>query len=83
MGALSPTHWAIIAVLVVLLFGSKRLPDTARGLGQSLRILRAETRAMDEPAPGGREGPGTTTPEPAVGEARVVQGRGSGSGAPT
>ncbi len=31
MGALSPTHWAIVAVVLVVLFGSKKLPDAARG----------------------------------------------------
>ncbi|NKY43870.1 twin-arginine translocase TatA/TatE family subunit [Nocardia cerradoensis] len=31
MGSLSPTHWLIIALVVVVLFGAKRLPDTARG----------------------------------------------------
>ena len=45
-GALSPWHWAIIIVVVLLLFGSKKLPDMARGLGQSMRILKAESRAM-------------------------------------
>ncbi|RKS67908.1 sec-independent protein translocase protein TatA [Motilibacter peucedani] len=38
----------IIAILlvVVLLFGAKRLPDTARGLGRSLRIFKAETKGL-------------------------------------
>ena len=45
-GALSPTHWAIILVVVLLLFGSKRLPDAARGIGTSLRIFKAETAAI-------------------------------------
>ncbi|MET0317782.1 MAG: Sec-independent protein translocase subunit TatA, partial [Rhodococcus fascians] len=38
MGAMSPWHWAIVALVVVILFGSKKLPDAARGLGRSLRI---------------------------------------------
>ncbi|MER2239217.1 Sec-independent protein translocase subunit TatA [Rhodococcus sp. (in: high G+C Gram-positive bacteria)] len=42
MGALSPTHWAIVAVVLVVLFGSKKLPDAARGLGRSMRILKSE-----------------------------------------
>ena len=33
MGALGPWHSVIVAVVVVLLFGSKRLPDAARSLG--------------------------------------------------
>lgn len=36
----------IILLLVVLLFGAKRLPETARGLGRSLRIFKAETRGL-------------------------------------
>lgn len=35
-----------ILIVVVLLFGAKRLPDTARGLGRSLRILKAETKGL-------------------------------------
>lgn len=38
----------IIVVLVVLLFGAKRLPDAARGLGRSLRIFKAETKGLHE-----------------------------------
>ena len=48
MGELSPWHWAIIIGVAVLLFGAKRLPDAARSLGRSARILRAELRAPSE-----------------------------------
>jgi sec-independent protein translocase protein TatA len=40
-GALSPTHWLVILVVVLLLFGAKRMPDAARGIGRSLRIFKA------------------------------------------
>ncbi len=46
-------EWLIIAAIVLLLFGAKRMPDAARGLGRSLRILKAETKGLtddDEPA---------------------------------
>ena len=46
MGSLSPWHWAILAVVVVLLFGAKRLPDAARSLGKSMRIFKSEIREM-------------------------------------
>jgi sec-independent protein translocase protein TatA len=39
----------ILILLVVLLFGAKRLPDAARGLGRSLRIFKAETKGLAEP----------------------------------
>jgi sec-independent protein translocase protein TatA len=52
---LEPWHLLIVAVVLILLFGSKKLPDTARALGKSLRILKSETKAMREdsgdPAP--------------------------------
>ncbi|MEZ0067491.1 sec-independent protein translocase protein TatA [Streptacidiphilus sp. MAP12-20] len=38
----------IIAVIVLLLFGAKRLPDSARALGKSLRILKSEVGAMKD-----------------------------------
>ncbi|MFI7603108.1 Sec-independent protein translocase subunit TatA [Actinoplanes sp. NPDC049681] len=46
MGALKPWHIIVIVVVLVLLFGAKRLPDTARSLGRSLRIIKAETKGL-------------------------------------
>ncbi|MEV6839038.1 Sec-independent protein translocase subunit TatA [Streptomyces sp. NPDC051133] len=70
--ALEPWHLLILVAVVVLIFGSKKLPDTARALGKSMRILKNETRAMKddgasneprpepEPAPGPPTIPGTS-----------------------
>ena len=46
MGGLQPMHWMVIAVVAVLLFGSKKLPDAARSLGKSLRIFKSEIREL-------------------------------------
>jgi sec-independent protein translocase protein TatA len=46
VGSLSPWHWAIIAILVIVLFGAKKLPDAARSLGKSMRIFKSEMREM-------------------------------------
>ncbi|MFF1377160.1 Sec-independent protein translocase subunit TatA [Streptomyces sp. NPDC058308] len=46
--ALEPWHLLIVALVVIFLFGSKRLPDAARSMGKSLRILKSETRALKE-----------------------------------
>jgi sec-independent protein translocase protein TatA len=46
MGALKPWHIAVLVVVLLLLFGAKRLPDAARGLGRSLRIFKAETEGL-------------------------------------
>lgn len=43
-----PGGWELVLVLLVVLvvFGSKRLPDSARSLGRSLRIFKAETKGL-------------------------------------
>ncbi|MFF3640322.1 Sec-independent protein translocase subunit TatA [Streptomyces sp. NPDC002564] len=46
--ALEPWHLLIVAIVVIALFGSKRLPDAARSVGKSMRILKSETRALKE-----------------------------------
>lgn len=43
-----PWVWAIIVLAAVVLFGGKRLPDAARGVGRSLRIFRAEIKGLDD-----------------------------------
>lgn len=48
MGMLKPWHIIVLVVVLILLFGAKRLPDAARGLGRSLRILKAETKNLQE-----------------------------------
>lgn len=39
----------ILAVLALLLFGAKRLPEVARALGQGVREFRRTTREVMEP----------------------------------
>ena len=46
MGEFSPWHMLIVAVVFMALFGAKRLPDAARSLGRSMRILKAETAGL-------------------------------------
>jgi sec-independent protein translocase protein TatA len=51
----SPWKIAIIALLIIVLFGSKKLPHAARSLGQSMRILKREVQGLhedDDSAPG-------------------------------
>jgi sec-independent protein translocase protein TatA len=45
-GVVKPWHIIVLAVVLILLFGAKRLPDAARSLGRSLRIIKAETRGL-------------------------------------
>jgi sec-independent protein translocase protein TatA len=55
-GLFAPWHLIVVAVVGVLMFGSDRLPEAARSLGQSMRILRSETRGDGASA--------TSAPEP-------------------
>jgi sec-independent protein translocase protein TatA len=60
-----PSGWELVLVLLVILvlFGAKRLPDSARALGRSMRILKAETKGLrDDDAPAA--GSTTVTAEP-------------------
>ncbi|MGW3248637.1 Sec-independent protein translocase subunit TatA [Streptomyces sp. NPDC001070] len=62
--ALEPWHLLILVAAVVLIFGSKKLPDTARALGKSMRILKSETKAMNDDGAPNKPRP---EPEPAPG----------------
>jgi sec-independent protein translocase protein TatA len=79
-------HLLIVLLVILVLFGGKRLPDAARGLGRSLRIFKSEVKQMrddDEPtspaAPlEGRvmdDAPRPTTPGSAAGAAEQADGK--------
>jgi sec-independent protein translocase protein TatA len=63
----SPWKIAIIAVLLIVLFGSKKLPHAARSLGQSMRILKKEVQGLheDDTASDASGSTGTGFPAPA------------------
>ena len=46
MGSLGPTEIILIILVIVLLFGAKKLPELARGSGRALRIFKAETKGL-------------------------------------
>jgi sec-independent protein translocase protein TatA len=65
MGAMQPTHWLIVIAVLVVLFGAKKLPEAARGLGRSARILKAEVQGLHEDeAPRGTAASGPTAGAP-------------------
>lgn len=76
MGELAPGHLIILLAVVLLVFGSKRLPEIARGVGQGVREFKDGITGShtDEgpPAPppatglGQAAGPASTPSEPAV-----------------
>jgi sec-independent protein translocase protein TatA len=72
----SPWKILIVAVVIIVLFGSRKLPDAARSLGRSMRILKSEVQGMhdDEPASGTPATANATQPAPAQIEAQPQPG---------
>ncbi|MFE3326402.1 Sec-independent protein translocase subunit TatA [Streptomyces sp. NPDC059176] len=69
IGNLKPLEILLIIVVILLLFGAKKLPDMARSLGKSARILKSEAKAMkkdDEPAAGSGTPNGQTAQQDAA-----------------
>ena len=50
----SPWKILIVALVIIVLFGSKKLPSAARSLGQSMRILKKEAQGLYEDEPESR-----------------------------
>ncbi|MBZ7972451.1 twin-arginine translocase TatA/TatE family subunit [Campylobacter molothri] len=44
----SPSHWLIILLIVVLLFGAKKIPELAKGLGKGIKTFKDEMNSDDE-----------------------------------
>jgi len=55
----SPWKILIVAVVIIVLFGSKKLPAAARSLGKSMRILKTEISSMHEDEGGDEAAPST------------------------
>ena len=43
-----PSHILLLLLVVVVLFGAKRLPDSARSLGKSMRIFKSEMKELKD-----------------------------------
>jgi sec-independent protein translocase protein TatA len=64
LGELSPWHLLILAAVVLVLFGAKRLPDSARSLGKAMRIFKTETSGLREGDKKDEDQPAAATPQP-------------------
>jgi sec-independent protein translocase protein TatA len=40
MGELSPIHWLIVLAVILLLFGGRKIPELAKGLGEGIRNFK-------------------------------------------
>jgi len=69
----SPWKILIVAVVLIVLFGSKKLPHAARSLGQSMRILKREVQGLHEDEPASDASASTATGFPAPAEITATQ----------
>jgi len=92
----SPWKILIIAAVVLILFGSRKMPDAARSLGRSMRILKSEVQGLhhedeEKPAAEFTQPQLTTAPQPTSADqisqlqeqVRDLQQQQAGNGAPT
>jgi sec-independent protein translocase protein TatA len=70
----NPLMLLVVVLLIVVLFGAKRLPDAARSLGRSMRIFKSEVKEMkkDDAARGGTGEDRTAGTTPEALEGRVL-----------
>jgi sec-independent protein translocase protein TatA len=40
MGEFSPIHWLVVLAVILLLFGGRKIPELARGLGEGIRSFK-------------------------------------------
>jgi sec-independent protein translocase protein TatA len=74
VGELAPWHWVIIAIVLVVLFGSAKLPGAARSIGRSMRIFKSEVKGLHDdddaapatPSAAARPAPAQQTTAPAA-----------------
>jgi sec-independent protein translocase protein TatA len=50
-GLASPSHLIIVLAIILLLFGAKRIPELAKGLGSGIKEFREGVSASDHPKP--------------------------------
>ena len=60
MGEFSPIHWLIVLAIILLLFGGRKIPELARGLGEGIRSFKEGMSGNHPPSP-----PNNQTPPPA------------------
>jgi sec-independent protein translocase protein TatA len=61
---LQPTHLLIIAVVLLVLFGAKRIPELGKGLGEGMRGFRDGLKGVTDPPPAAPTAQQSTAPAP-------------------
>jgi len=65
MGEFSPFHWMIVALVILVLFGGRKIPEVMRGLGQGIREFKEGMKGESPTAPPASTTT-TTAPPPAA-----------------
>ncbi|MCW1360072.1 twin-arginine translocase TatA/TatE family subunit [Campylobacter sp. US33a] len=50
LGSIGPGQWLIILLIIVLLFGAKKIPELAKGLGKGIKTFKSEMNSEEEVA---------------------------------
>ena len=48
MGSMSMGHWLVVLAIIVLLFGAKKIPELAKGLGKGIKTFKSEMESEDK-----------------------------------
>ncbi len=47
-GGLSPMHWIIVLVVVLVIFGPKRIPEIGKAIGEGIKSLKQASEGKEE-----------------------------------
>jgi sec-independent protein translocase protein TatA len=65
---LQPTHLMVIAIVLLVLFGGRKLPELGKGLGEGLRGFREGIKGISDPPPAQNAQQNVAPPAPAPSE---------------
>lgn len=57
MGEFSPIHWLIVLAIILLLFGGRKIPELARGLGEGIRSFKEGMSGHNNNPPPSQQAP--------------------------
>ncbi len=65
MGEFSAIHWLIVAVVILVLFGGRKIPEMMRGLGEGVRGFKEGMSGSNQPPAAPPAAQSTATEKPA------------------
>ncbi|MDO4613050.1 MAG: twin-arginine translocase TatA/TatE family subunit [Actinomycetaceae bacterium] len=58
-----PSHIIVLIVILIIVFGASKLPEIARNIGKSAKVLKSELQDLSEDTPKAIETEETKNPE--------------------